>query len=76
MDGDAEEPEEDNGALTRRLIEENANDEGYHDEENEPAVGTLEAPSGDRDQGPRVEPSPLIEGHGNEWHDEGHTSST
>ncbi|CZR64141.1 uncharacterized protein PAC_14038 [Phialocephala subalpina] len=76
VDGDAEEPEEDNGALTRRLIEENANDEGYHDEENEPAVGTLEAPSGDRDQGPRVEPSQLIEGHGNEWHDEGHTSNT
>lgn len=76
VNGGAEEQEEDNRALTRRLIEENANDEGYHDEENDPAVGTLEAPSGHQDQGPRVEPSQLIEGHGNEWRDEGQASST
>lgn len=66
---DTEDPEDDPRASMRRLIEDNAdgNDEGYHDEEEEPRV--LEAPSGS-DDGPRVVPSPLTE-HNNEWRNEG-----
>lgn len=67
--GDIEDPENDRRASMRRLIEDNANDEGYHDDPNDdPVERALEAPSGDQDQGPRVEPSRLTD-HGNEWRD-------
>ncbi|PVH81893.1 hypothetical protein DL98DRAFT_514272 [Cadophora sp. DSE1049] len=63
---DADDPEEDNRATMRRLIEENA--EEYHDEPNEePSARAITAPNGE-DHGPRVQPSQLTDG-GNEWRD-------
>lgn len=54
----------------RRLIESNT-DEGYQDEPDDEAVErALEAPSENRHQGPRVEPSHLTE-PSNEWRNEG-----
>jgi len=74
--GDIEDPEDDHRASMRRLIEDNANDEGYHDEPDDETVErALEAPGGGQDQGPRVEPSILTD-HANEWRDEGNTSRT
>ncbi|KUJ07396.1 uncharacterized protein LY89DRAFT_365263 [Mollisia scopiformis] len=63
--GDAEDPEDDHRASMRRLIEDNANREGYHDGPDE----SVERGNRSGDQGPRVEPSPLTVT--NEWHDEG-----
>lgn len=49
----------------RRLIEENA--EPYQDEPNgETSTGAVDAPNGEQDRGPRVEPSQLTDG-GHEW---------
>ncbi|KAK0112104.1 hypothetical protein ONS96_001363 [Cadophora gregata f. sp. sojae] len=63
---DAEQPEEDNRATMRRLIEENV--EEYHDEPSDrTSTQALTAPNGE-DHGPRVEPSQLT-GPGNEWRD-------
>lgn len=60
----------------RRLIEDNANVEEYYDDPSDENVETaLEAPSGNQDQRPRVEPFPLTE-HGNEWRDEGEQRRT
>ncbi len=57
----------------RRLIEESAHDEDYHDEPGEGPNGrVLEEPN---EEGVRVVPSPLVEhGNGNEWRDEGRTN--
>ncbi|KAH7386259.1 hypothetical protein BKA64DRAFT_711489 [Cadophora sp. MPI-SDFR-AT-0126] len=64
---EADEPEEDNSATVRRLIEDNA--EEYHDEPDEqPSARAITAPNGEHDHGPRVQPSPLADG-GNEWRD-------
>jgi hypothetical protein len=69
---DTEDPDDDHRASVRRVIEDNAddNDEGYHDEADEPVERALEAAPSGGDQGPRVEPSPLTE-HSNEWRNEG-----
>jgi hypothetical protein len=70
--GDIEEPEEDNRAHMRRLIEEGTGQEEYRDESAQENTGrAIEAPPGDgHDQGPRVEPSSLLD-TGNEWQNEG-----
>jgi len=77
LDGDAEEPEEDRRSSMRRLIENNPADEGYRDDAEEDSnPRALGASDGDdHDQGPRVEPSPLME-HSNEWRDQGANSGT
>jgi hypothetical protein len=69
-----EAPEEDNRATMRRLIEDNANGEEYHDEE--PPTRTLEAPRPEQpdNRGPIVQPSSLIDTE-NAWRDgEEHTN--
>lgn len=70
--GGVEDPEADNRAVVRRLIEQGAGDEEYHDEAaHEDSARAIEAPPGnDQDRGPRVEPASLIDA-GNEWRDEG-----
>lgn len=67
-----EEPDEDHRASMRGLIEEGAEDEEYHDdaEEDSSAPRVIEAPKDDNGQGPRVQPSQLVEA-GHEWRDEG-----
>lgn len=69
---DVEQPEEDNRADMRRLIEES---HGHEESEDDPVPENtnraIEAPPGnDQRQGPRVEPSSLLD-TGNEWRDEG-----
>jgi len=69
--GDVEQPEEDNRANMRRLIEEGTGDQEYHDEpEQSETSRAIEARGNDQDHGPRVEPSPLVDA-GNEWRNEG-----
>lgn len=70
--GDVEQPEDDNRAHMRRLIEEGIGQENYQDEPARENSGrAIEAPPGNnQDHGPRVEPSSLIDAR-NEWRDEG-----
>ncbi|KAG0650076.1 hypothetical protein D0Z07_3227 [Hyphodiscus hymeniophilus] len=72
VNGDVEDPEEDNRADMRRLIE---GGDRHQESRDEPAEGhtgrAIEAPSGDdQSQGPRVQPSSLLD-TGNEWRNEG-----
>jgi hypothetical protein len=69
--GDVEEGAVDNRANMRRLIEESSGQGEYHDEPEETPARALEAPPGNGQyNGPRVEPSSLVD-TGNEWRDEG-----
>lgn len=59
--------EEDNRATMRRLIGDGPTEEAYRDEPD--SNRAIEAPNGNRDQGPRVEPSQLVHGD-NHWRNE------
>jgi len=65
-----EDAEEDSGTGTRRLIEEGAADEAYHDEPDSSTQAIEEPATNSPNQGPRVVPSHLID-NGNEWRGEG-----
>jgi hypothetical protein len=67
----AEEPEGDNRANMRRLIEEGIGAETYQDEPSEGfSPRALEASSEHHEEGPRVVQSSLLDS-GNEWRDDG-----
>jgi hypothetical protein len=70
--GVVEDPEADNRAVARRLIEGGIGQEDYQDGPAQENTGrAVEAPPGnDQEQGPRVQPSSLLDS-GNEWRDEG-----
>jgi hypothetical protein len=66
-----EEPEEDHRAVVRRLIEDGATGERFHDDPTEtPNRNPVVVPNVGNDYGPRVQPSQLVD-MGDEWRDEG-----
>lgn len=68
---DSEEtPGDENGSSSRRLIEAATPDEEYHDEPPGSDAAPVAANENGQDQGPRVQPSQLLD-HGNEWRHEG-----